>query len=190
MMVTAKDLPQIGTIAQVHGPVVDISCAVLPPLHRALLSRLDHETYTFEAHQHLDETHVRAITLHRTAGLRRGMPVFDTGSSLHVPVSPDCLSRLLNLFGDPLDGKPPLASEIYRNIITKPAPLHRAKTAAEKPDCSAALESVRPCSSWSSCTRLLNSIKESRFLLASVNGSARATSFGAKCRMLVLWRTL
>jgi F-type H+-transporting ATPase subunit beta len=131
MMVTAKDLPQIGTIAQVHGPVVDISCAVLPPLHRALLSRLDHETYTFEAHQHLDETHVRAITLHRTAGLRRGMPVFDTGSSLHVPVSPDCLSRLLNLFGDPLDGKPPLASEIYRNIITKPAPLHRAKAAAE-----------------------------------------------------------
>lgn len=67
-----KKLRPIGTIAQVHGPVVDITCAVLPPLHQALVSPTDHETYTFEVHQHLDETHVRAITLHRTAGLRRG----------------------------------------------------------------------------------------------------------------------
>jgi F-type H+-transporting ATPase subunit beta len=121
----------IGNIAQVHGPVVDIACAVLPPLHRALVSRINSETYTFEVHQHLDQSHVRAITLHRTAGLRRGMAVFDTGSSLHVPVSPDCLSRLLNVFGEPLDGKGPLRAETFRNIITKPGPLHRAKAATE-----------------------------------------------------------
>jgi F-type H+-transporting ATPase subunit beta len=121
----------IGNIAQVHGPVVDIACAVLPPLHRALVSRINSETYTFEVHQHLDQSHVRAITLHRTAGLRRGMAVFDTGSSLHVPVSPDCLSRLLNVFGEPLDGKSPLRAETFRNIITKPGPLHRAKAATE-----------------------------------------------------------
>src|SRR5215470_9623640 len=127
----SEDPLPIGAIAQVHGPVVDIACAVLPPLHQALVSRLNHETYTFEVHQHLDETHVRAITLHRTAGLRRGMPVFDTRSSLHVPVSPDCLSRLLNLFGQPLDGKPPFAREAYRNIIGKPGPLHGAKAATE-----------------------------------------------------------
>lgn len=100
MKSASEDLVQIGTIAQVHGPVVNIACSALPPLHRALVTRLDHETYTFEVHQHLDETHVRAITLHRTAGLRRGMPVLDTGSSLHVPVSPECLNRLVNLFGN------------------------------------------------------------------------------------------
>ena len=52
---TSKQLRFVGTIAQVHGPVVDIACAILPPLHWALVSRLDHETYTFEVHQHLDE---------------------------------------------------------------------------------------------------------------------------------------
>jgi F-type H+-transporting ATPase subunit beta len=57
------------------------------------------------------------------------MPVFDTGSSLHVPVSPDCLSRLLNVFGEPLDGKPSMAGAEYRNIIAKPGPLHKAKAA-------------------------------------------------------------
>ncbi len=80
-MAAPEGLVQVGIIAEVHRPVVDIACAVLPPLHQALVSKLDDQTYTFEVHQHLDERHVRAITLHRTAGLRRGMPVFDTGSS-------------------------------------------------------------------------------------------------------------
>jgi F-type H+-transporting ATPase subunit beta len=126
-----ENLAKVGTIAQVDGPVVDIACAVLPPLHQALVSKLDDETYTFEVHQHLDETHARAITLHRTAGLRRGLPVYDCGSSLQVPVSPDHLSRLLNLFGDPLDGGPPPADHVYRNILAKPGPLHEAKAATE-----------------------------------------------------------
>ena len=122
---------RIGAIAQVHGPVVDIACDVLPPLHRALVSRLDHETYTFEVHQHLDETHVRAITLHRSAGLRRGLAVFDTGASLQVPVSSACLGRLVNLFGEPLDGMPPFVPEAFRNIMARPGPLHGAKAATE-----------------------------------------------------------
>ena len=130
-MEAAENFARIGTIAQVDGPVVDITCDVLPPLHQALVSRLDHETYTFEVHQHLDEAHARAITLHRTAGLRRGMPVFDTGSSLQVPVSPECLSRLLNLFGEPLDGGPVLACQTYQRILAKPGPLHEAKGATE-----------------------------------------------------------
>ena len=92
----------IGTITEVHGPVVVIACHQLPPLRQALYANLDHETYLFEVHQHIDERHVRAITLHRTAGLRRGAPVYDTGAPLQVPVAPDCLGRLLNFFGEPL----------------------------------------------------------------------------------------
>lgn len=131
MKATIEGLVQVGTIARVDGPVVDISCALLPPLHHALVSKLDHETYTFEVHQHLDETHARAITLHRTAGLRRGMPVYDCGSSLQVPVSPDYLGRLLDVFGEPLDGGPPPGNHVYRNILAKPGPLHEAKAATE-----------------------------------------------------------
>jgi F-type H+/Na+-transporting ATPase subunit beta len=131
MVSTAESLVRIGTIAQVDGPVVDITCSVLPPLHQALISKLNHETYTFEVHQHLDESHARAITLHRTAGLRRGMPVFDTGSSLDVPVSIECLGRLLNLFGEPLDGAPPPGGQTYRKILAKPSPLHEARAATE-----------------------------------------------------------
>jgi len=116
----------IGTIIEVHGPVVVIACSQLPPLHQALYTDLAPETYLFEVHQHLDERHVRAITLHRTAGLRRGAPVYDTGASLHVPVAPDCLGRLLNFFGEPLDEGPPLTKQGFRNVHNRPAPLQDA----------------------------------------------------------------
>ena len=120
---------QVGTIAEVHGPVVDVVCTLLPPLHQALESRVDHQIYTFEVHQHLDEKHARTIALHRTAGLRRGVPVFDTGSSLRVPVAPECVGRLFDLFGLPLDGESPLAQQAWRNILAKPGPLNEATEA-------------------------------------------------------------
>ena len=116
----------IGTIVEVHGPVVVIRCDPLPPLRQALYARLDHEAYLFEVHQHLDQQHVRAITLHRTAGLHRGLPVYDSGAPLHVPVTPNCLGRLLNIFGEPLDDKPALKSEQWRNIHTPPSSLFDA----------------------------------------------------------------
>lgn len=120
------DHQSIGVIAEVHGPVVIIDCTRLPSLGQALFTCFDHSVYLFEVHQHLDEKHVRAITLHGTAGLRRGMTIFDTGSPLHVPVSKACLGRLLNIFGEPLDGLPALPQIEFRNIHAKPLPLSEA----------------------------------------------------------------
>lgn len=121
----------IGTIAEVHGPVVVIRCRQLPPLRQALRTSVDHENYLFEVHQHLDERHVRAITLHRTSGLQRGMEVYDSGAPLHVPVSPDCLGRALNIFGEPLDGGARLKTNEYRNIRGKPLALTESVAARD-----------------------------------------------------------
>jgi F-type H+-transporting ATPase subunit beta len=120
----------IGHITEVYGPVVDIACDPLPPLHRALHAAIDHERYVFEVHQHLDRGHVRAITLHRTSGLRRGMEVFDSGDVVRVPVAPECLGRLLNVFGEALDGGGPLPSGEFRAVLAKPAALHEAVPAS------------------------------------------------------------
>ncbi len=114
----------IGEITEVHGPVVVVACTALPPLRQALRADHDGETYLFEVHQHLDERRVRAITLHYASGLERGMPVYDTGAPLRVPVSPDCLGRVLNCFGEPLDGLPPLAGDAWRDIHGRLLPLH------------------------------------------------------------------
>ena len=116
----------IGSIVEVHGPVVVIACRQVPPLHQALFTQNNHQTYLFEVHQHIDEQHIRAITLRRTAGLSRGMDVYDSGGPLHVPVEPECLGRMLNIFGEPLDGGPALKQENFHNIHSKPVELQDA----------------------------------------------------------------
>lgn len=120
-----ESLP-LGVIEEVHGPVIDVLCNRLPPLHQALYVYLDGKRYTLEVHRHLDESRARAIALHRTAGLRRQMPVFDSGGPLQVPVTPDCLGRLLDIFGHPLDGGQPLVATEFRPIVAAPAPLCEA----------------------------------------------------------------
>ena len=120
----------VGTISEVHGPVAVIACDRLPPLRRALSTVVNGDTYLFEVHQHLDPQHAVAITLHYTRGLRRGMPVFDTGAPLDVPVSQACLGRMLNLFGEPLDGGAALEQAEFRNIHTPPPMLNEARGAS------------------------------------------------------------
>ena len=121
----------IGVITEVHGPVVVISCEQLPPINQALFADHNGETCIFEVHQHLDKQHIRAVTLHKASGLFRGMLVYDTGSPLHVPVSPDCLGRVLNLFGEPLDGGPPLETQSFRNIHSSPPDLSETMSSNE-----------------------------------------------------------
>jgi len=114
---------EIGVISEVHGPVVIITCETLPPLRQALYTITDDSTCFFEVHQHLDESRIRAITLHSASGLQRGMSVHDTGAPLQVPVSEQCLGRVLNIFGEPLDDKPPLIPVGRRNIHGATVPL-------------------------------------------------------------------
>jgi F-type H+-transporting ATPase subunit beta len=120
----------MGHLHEVQGPVVVIRCERIPPLRRALCARLDGGEVMFEVHQHLDEHHVRAITLHSTSGLSRGMPVFDTGAPLHVPVAPEILGRMVNVFGAPLDGLPPISNQVMNNIHGIKHPLYEVRGAS------------------------------------------------------------
>ncbi len=122
-----KDI-RIGTLIEVHGPVVKIACEILPSMHQALKVYRNEDIYILEVYQHIDQKHVLAITLHRASGLQRGLSVYDLGASLHVPVSPDCLGRLLNVFGEPLDEGPKFKTKEFRNILAKPIPLEATTT--------------------------------------------------------------
>jgi len=121
----------VGHIVEAHGPVVVIRCQELPPLRQALWAEIGEERCVFEVHQHLGQHHIRAITLHRSSGIYRGMPVYDSGAPLHVPVTPECLGRLLNIFGEPLDGAAPLPANDYRNIHARPTRLQDAVAATD-----------------------------------------------------------
>jgi F-type H+-transporting ATPase subunit beta len=117
-----------GKVLQVIGPVVDVefSDGKLPKILNALkltnpgISAVK-ENLTLEVAQHLGENTVRAVAMDTTDGLVRGMPVRDTGAPIAMPVGPECLGRILNVIGDPVDdGKPVQAKK--RSPIHRPPP--------------------------------------------------------------------
>ena len=59
---------------------------------------------------HLSPEIVRGMALTPTAGLSRGSRVIDTGHTLRVPVGERLLGRVLNVFGEAIDGSGGIAA--------------------------------------------------------------------------------
>src|SRR5947208_10594337 len=107
-------------IAQVIGPVLDIdfSSGKLPSILNAVrVPRINadgvQEDLICEVQQHLGEDRVRAVAMDSTDGLTRGVPAFDTGAPISVPVGPNSLGRLINVIGHSIDGGAPIDQQLY-----------------------------------------------------------------------------
>merc|ERR1712060_154166 len=106
-----------GKISQVIGAVVDVQFeGELPPILNALeVEGTDHRL-VLEVAQHLGGNNVRTIALDSTEGLVRGQPVVDTDSPIKVPVGHETLGRIMNVIGEPIDEKGPIATDKFRPI--------------------------------------------------------------------------
>jgi len=113
----------VGTIAQVIGPVIDVLFEEgnLPSIRNAIMISNpaindEEDNLVVEVAQHLGDNVVRCIAMDITDGLVRGMPARDSGSPIMVPVGQACLGRILNVVGRPVDGLGPVESKIYMPI--------------------------------------------------------------------------
>ena len=101
-------MPNIGKIAQIIGPVVDVNFADnenLPKIYDALyIEKENGQRIVLEVQQHLGEERVRTIAMDATEGLVRGMKVVDTGAPIKMPVGEEIKGRVFNVVGDPIDG--------------------------------------------------------------------------------------
>jgi F-type H+-transporting ATPase subunit beta len=106
----------IGTIAQIIGPVVDVDFSAadarLPKIYDALVIVTNSgQELILEVQQHLGEQRVRTIAMDATEGLQRGMKVRDLGGPITVPVGDGIRGRLFNVVGKAIDGLPEPKSE-------------------------------------------------------------------------------
>jgi F-type H+-transporting ATPase subunit beta len=110
----------VGTIAQVIGAVVDVHFPEnLPAILSALETDNNGNRLVLEVAQHLGENTVRTIAMDTTEGLTRGQSVTDTGSQIRVPVGPATLGRILNVVGEPIDERGPVATDLRAPIHAK-----------------------------------------------------------------------
>ena len=120
-----KEANNVGSIVQVIGPVVDVEFtgdAKMPPLLSALEVNFEVEgkktRVVLEVQQHLGDDWARAVAMSSTEGLKRGMPVVNTGGPITVPVGEGVLGRVLNVLGEPVDERGPITA-------VKRYPIHR-----------------------------------------------------------------
>ncbi len=115
----------VGHITQILGAVVDVQFeGDLPFIQNALTTKVGDKTVVLEVAQELGERTVRCIAMDSTDGMVRGDEVIDTGTPITVPVGPGTLGRILNVIGDPIDERGPIAA-------TTRFPIHREAPAFE-----------------------------------------------------------
>jgi F-type H+-transporting ATPase subunit beta len=113
-----------GTIHQIFGSVVDIKFEEnnIPSIYEALEAPVtEDEKLVFEVQEQLPGNIVRCIAMGSTDGLQRGIPVNRTHSPIKVPVGNECLGRIFNVLGQPIDGGKPILADTYYSIH-RPAP--------------------------------------------------------------------
>ena len=115
----SQNSPNIGRVAQIIGPVVDVDFSgeesTLPKIMDALIiKRPGSDDLILEVQQHLGENRVRTISMDSTDGLTRGVVVEHYGNTISVPIGDEIKGRLFNVVGKAIDGMPqPQASGFY-----------------------------------------------------------------------------
>jgi len=107
-----------GVVKQIIGPVIDVQFLIkLPSLNTLLfITKNNNEYIIAEVQQFLGSGRVRCVALESTDGLKRGSIVVDSGEALRVPVGNRILGRMLNLFGDRIDGQGNIKREKFQSI--------------------------------------------------------------------------
>lgn len=118
----------VGRIARVVGPVIDINFeersvpalfnAIKIPVEAGIRTPMSREVIA-EVLLHLGEGRVRCVAITSTEGLSRGMKAYDTGKPIMVPVGRSALGRVMDVTGHPVDGGPPIESDLKYPIHRK-----------------------------------------------------------------------
>jgi F-type H+/Na+-transporting ATPase subunit beta len=116
----------VGRVLRVIGPTVDVLFPEgdLPEIDTAIHIEdpKREQAITVEVALHLGDRVMRCISMASTDGLVRGMKAIDTGGPITVPVGEQCLGRVINLLGEPIDPGGPMAQPDQRRPIHREPP--------------------------------------------------------------------
>ena len=108
-----------GNVVEIIGAVVDVEFPrdSVPKVYDALKVE---NGLTLEVQQQIGDGVVRTIAMGSTDGLKRGVGVDNTGDPVQVPVGPKTLGRIMDVLGEPVDGKGAIGEDERWPIHRKP----------------------------------------------------------------------
>jgi F-type H+-transporting ATPase subunit alpha len=122
------DIAEMGTVVYIGDGIARIH-----GLQNAMSGELlEFPNSVFGMVLNLEEDSVGAVILGDYLGIKEGDTVKRTGRITQVPVGESLIGRVVNALGQPVDGKGPIETDLFRNIespapgVTEREPVHQA----------------------------------------------------------------
>lgn len=108
-------IKKTGRVISVQGPVVDVKFENpqdVPGLYRAVkTAAFDRREIILEVTEHIGNNTARCVALGSTLNLQRNAQVVSEDAPLSIRVGDELFGRIINVIGEPIDGKGALKSE-------------------------------------------------------------------------------
>lgn len=115
---TAAQLEEVGTVLQVGDGIARIY-----GLNNVLSGELvEFENGTRAIALNLEEDNVGVVLMGESTGIKEGDNVKRTGLIASIKVGEGLVGRVINTLGEPIDGKGPIAGELYEMPLERKAP--------------------------------------------------------------------
>lgn len=164
-----------GKVVAVQGPVVDVKferIEDMPDLYETIITKtFDRREVTLLVSEHLEGNIARSVALASTLNLQRNALATAMGHTLRIPIGDELFGRIINVMGQPIDGKGPI------DTGGKTMPIHK--------DTSKVSMSIAE-SGRSKMEVLETGIKMVDMLFPVVRGSKTGVIGGAGCGKTVL----
>lgn len=119
----------VGKIVSVEGQVVTVEFDPKnPPLERDILVLKSDPSVKLEVVESINESNFYCLCFSSTEILTRGAEVTNTNSPILIPVGEEVLGRLVNIFGEPLDGGKPITTSKKMPIYSQQLPYDEVAT--------------------------------------------------------------
>lgn len=124
-----------GYVLRISGTIIDVQFPltatprILNEVHITIPASNHHKktTASLEVAQQMGDGVVRCIAIENIFGIRRGLPVIDTGSPITIPVGKGILGRIFNVLGNTIDDQEPLVATQKLSIFRQAPPLVEQK---------------------------------------------------------------
>jgi len=107
-----------GKIKTIKGNIVEVEFTQERPQIHDLLVLEEDPSIILEVYTSASQTSFYCFVLTKPEKISRGALVVNTQKSIEIPVGPEVLGRVMNLFGEPVDEKGPLVTKDKKSIYS------------------------------------------------------------------------
>lgn len=108
-----------GKIISIKGQIVEVEFLAYPPSIHDILTLETDPNIKMEVYSSSSATTFFCFSYSSMKVMSRGAPVVNTGKPIEIPVGDQVLSRIIDIFGEPQDGKGTIKTTERKTIISE-----------------------------------------------------------------------